>query len=171
MDRTKFPADLVESLRCHDGVSPGHGLFQFPGGDQPLGIDAILRRGRMDQQLWNRLGEDHPDETYWHPEFLMFADSNPPDGLVLDCREGATFGAVGTHLKGGRHELRALAFAGSFPARARGRPRARACDGVVAEVRASRLAGDPALGGRTSATTRPPVTAGGCGNRRRTRRT
>ncbi|WP_406332345.1 hypothetical protein [[Kitasatospora] papulosa] len=72
----KFPADLVESLRCHDGVSPGHGLFQFPGGDQPLGIDAILRRGRMDQQLWNRLGEDHPDETYWHPEFLMFADSN-----------------------------------------------------------------------------------------------
>ncbi|MEU2475420.1 SMI1/KNR4 family protein [[Kitasatospora] papulosa] len=99
--RMKFPADLVESLRCHDGVSPGHGLFQFPGGDQPLGIDAILRRGRMDRQLWNRLGEDHPDETYWHPEFLMFADSNPPDGLVLDCREGATFGAVGTHLKGG----------------------------------------------------------------------
>ncbi|MFF5646778.1 SMI1/KNR4 family protein, partial [[Kitasatospora] papulosa] len=84
--RMKFPADLVESLRCHDGVSPGHGLFQFPGGDLPLGIDAILRRGRMDRQLWNRVGEDHPDETYWHPEFLMFADSNPPDGLVLDCR-------------------------------------------------------------------------------------
>ncbi|MFE9726491.1 SMI1/KNR4 family protein [Streptomyces sp. NPDC005794] len=98
--RLKFPADLVESLRRHDGVSPGHGLFQFPGGDLPLGIDAILRRGRMDQRLWNRAGEDPPDETYWHPKFLMFADHNPPDGLVLDCREGATFGAVGTHVKG-----------------------------------------------------------------------
>ena len=96
----EFPADLVEFLRRHDGVSPGKDLFKFPGGDLPLTIDRILQRGRMHQQLWNRNSEDLPDETYWHPKFLMFADCISPDGLVLDCRAGATFGAVGLHLKG-----------------------------------------------------------------------
>ncbi|MFJ8450365.1 SMI1/KNR4 family protein [[Kitasatospora] papulosa] len=99
--RMKFPADLVESLRRHDGISAGPALLSFPGGDLPLDVDGILRHGRMSQWLWNRHSEDLPDETYWHPKFLMFADRRvTPDGLVLDCREGATFGAVGTHLKG-----------------------------------------------------------------------
>ncbi|MEU3184423.1 SMI1/KNR4 family protein [Streptomyces sp. NPDC006923] len=96
----EFPADLIESLGYHDGVSPGEGLFKAPGGAELLGVDGILRHGRMYQRPWNKDSKDRPDETYWHPKFLMFAENIPPSGLVLDCREGVTFGAVGSHVEG-----------------------------------------------------------------------
>ncbi|AXE81340.1 hypothetical protein C5746_35250 [Streptomyces atratus] len=96
----RFPADLVESLLRHDGVARGDGGFAFPGGEVLMSLEGLLERGRMYKQLW---GRDHEiiESGYWNPEFLMFAERNvTPDGLALDCRSGATFGALGWHFKG-----------------------------------------------------------------------
>jgi cell wall assembly regulator SMI1 len=98
----EFPADLVASLRRHDGATKyERHRFTFAGGDRPLGVEDLLHHGRMFQGLWNE--DDDPDLLdgyYWHPKYLMFADTVSADGLVLDCRPGESFGAVGDHFKG-----------------------------------------------------------------------
>ncbi|MFF5566394.1 DUF6461 domain-containing protein [Streptomyces sp. NPDC012623] len=99
-----FPADLVASLRHHDGVSPessrpsGDGSFKFPGYDL-LTLAAMLSRGRMHHELWGREGEDLPFEGYWHPQYVTLADNCRTDALVVDCRQGDSTGAIGLHLK------------------------------------------------------------------------
>ncbi|MEV4127192.1 SMI1/KNR4 family protein [Nocardia sp. NPDC049707] len=100
----EFPADLVAYLRHHDGVSPGErgfvspkeGGFSFPG-HQPYTLAEILSSGRMHHELWGRHGEDLPFEGYWHQDFVTFARTSSVDALVVDCRRGESFGAVGEH--------------------------------------------------------------------------
>ncbi|MVU80903.1 hypothetical protein GPX89_27095 [Nocardia sp. ET3-3] len=100
----EFPADLVAYLRHHDGVSPGErgvvspeeGGFSLPG-YQPYTLAEILSSGRMHHDLWGRHGENLPFEGYWHQDFVTFARTSSPDALVVDCRRGASFGAVGQY--------------------------------------------------------------------------
>ncbi|MGW2257384.1 DUF6461 domain-containing protein [Streptomyces sp. NPDC001780] len=97
------PADLVRSLLRHDGVTrESAGAFLIPSGDLLLGVDRLLETGRMHKELWGEEGsQEIPDEDYWHPEFLMFTRRVTADGLVLDCRRGPRFGAVGLFFNSG----------------------------------------------------------------------
>ncbi|MFF3227221.1 SMI1/KNR4 family protein [Nocardia suismassiliense] len=92
----EFPADLVAYLRHHDGVTLGEGSFSFPG-HRPNTLAEILSSGRMHHELWGRHGENLPFEDYWHQDFVTFARTSSVDALVVDCRRGETFGAVGEH--------------------------------------------------------------------------
>lgn len=76
----EFPADLVAYLRHHDGVSSGEGSFGFPG-YRPYTLAEILSSGRM-------------------MDFISFARNVSVDTLVVDCRRGESFGAVGSQLEG-----------------------------------------------------------------------
>ncbi|MFF3228017.1 SMI1/KNR4 family protein [Nocardia suismassiliense] len=98
----EFPADLVAYLRHHDGVSPGErgfvspeeGGFSFPG-FEPYTLAQILSSGRSQQESWARYEGDPLMEGFWHHEFVPFARNYSADGLVVDCRQGESFGAVG----------------------------------------------------------------------------
>ncbi|MEV0540941.1 SMI1/KNR4 family protein [Nocardia salmonicida] len=94
----EFPADLVAYLRHHDGVSPGEGSFSFPG-HQPYTLAEILASSRIHHELWGSHGEDLPFEGYWHQDFVTFARTSSADALVVDCRRGESFGAVGQHVE------------------------------------------------------------------------
>lgn len=108
----EFPADLVAYLRHHDGVSPGkrgyvspeEGGFSFPG-FEPYTLAQIVSSGLSKQETWARYAEDGVVEGpegllegpggYWHRDFLAFARNISADALVVDCRPGESFGAVG----------------------------------------------------------------------------
>ncbi|MEU8901338.1 SMI1/KNR4 family protein [Nocardia sp. NPDC048505] len=92
----EFPADLVTYLRHHDGVTPGEGSFSFPG-HQPYALAEILSSSRMHHELWGRHGENLPFEDYWHQDFVTIARTSSVDAVVVDCRRGETFGAVGEY--------------------------------------------------------------------------
>ncbi|WP_378741410.1 SMI1/KNR4 family protein [Nocardia brasiliensis] len=103
----EFPADLVAYLRHHDGVSPGErglvvpeeGGFCFPG-FEPYTLAQILSSGRSRQQWWAGNEEDPYLEGSWHHDFVPFARNISADGLVVDCRRGESFGAVGQDNEG-----------------------------------------------------------------------
>ncbi|MEO3742597.1 DUF6461 domain-containing protein [Plantactinospora sp. B5E13] len=104
-----FPEDLVASLARHDGADDGPGAFTLGGSYQLMRVEEIPRRWRT---TTDALGmstvddEDHHDEDdgllgwYWHPQWVPFGKTNSVDMLVVDCRPGVTYGAVGVHLKG-----------------------------------------------------------------------
>lgn len=105
----EFPADLVAYLRHHDGVSPGErgfvspeeGGFSFPG-FEPYTLAQILSSGRSHQESWAEHEGDPYLEGFWHHDFVPFARNYSADGLVVDCRRGESFGAVGhQHEAGG----------------------------------------------------------------------
>ncbi|WP_222595212.1 SMI1/KNR4 family protein [Nocardia ninae] len=98
----EFPTDLIAYLRHHDGVSPGsrgyvspeEGGFSFPG-FEPYTLAQILSSGRSQQESWARYEDDPVMEGFWHHDFVPFARDISADGLVVDCRRGESFGAVG----------------------------------------------------------------------------
>ncbi|MFI6047316.1 SMI1/KNR4 family protein [Nocardia sp. NPDC051321] len=98
----EFPADLVAYLRHHDGVSPGQlgyvapeeGGFSFPG-FEPCTLAQILSSGRSHQESWATHEDDPYLVGFWHHDFVRFARNVSADGLVVDCRQGESFGAVG----------------------------------------------------------------------------
>ncbi|MGI5145726.1 DUF6461 domain-containing protein [Plantactinospora sp. CA-294935] len=97
-----FPADLSASLARHDGCADGAGTLELAGSYQPMSVEQIVRRWRSTEEgLREFMTDDTMRGHYWHPEWVPFARTNSVDMLVLDCRPGGSYGAVGTHLKGG----------------------------------------------------------------------
>ncbi|MER5945891.1 DUF6461 domain-containing protein [Streptomyces sp. NPDC001904] len=100
----RLPADFVAVLTRHDGVASGQGAFTFPGDGAPLSLAELLDGARMHLDLWDDGSEDGEDGLldgdYWHRRYVMFTGGNTADGLVLDCRPGDTFGAVGDFFNG-----------------------------------------------------------------------
>ncbi len=101
----EFPTELIAYLRHHDGVSPGkrgyvapeEGGFSFPG-FEPYTLAEILSAGLSKRESWASYAEDELLEGpggYWHRDFLAFARDISADALVVDCRPGESFGAVG----------------------------------------------------------------------------
>lgn len=90
----EFPADLIAYLRHHDGATPGEGSFSLPG-HQPYSLAEILSVGRQRREQWGRHSENLPFDDYWHHDFVTFARTVSADALVVDCRRGESFGAVG----------------------------------------------------------------------------
>ncbi|WP_353941636.1 SMI1/KNR4 family protein [Streptomyces sp. HUAS MG91] len=100
----RLPDDFVAVLTRHDGVGSRQDAFTFPGGGAPLSLAELLDGARMNLDLWDDGSEDGEDGLldgdYWHRRYVMFTGGNTPDGLVLDCRPGDTFGAVGYFFNG-----------------------------------------------------------------------
>ncbi|MFD2421452.1 SMI1/KNR4 family protein [Amycolatopsis pigmentata] len=98
----KFPADLVESLLCHDGQPRYCG--DFPG--YPLlPLEDIVSTRQMLMEVAasvdeddEGIGRDDADDWWWHEQWLPIADL---DGSVqlLDCRPGPGYGRLGSRPK------------------------------------------------------------------------
>ncbi|MFF3944151.1 SMI1/KNR4 family protein [Streptomyces sp. NPDC001902] len=97
-----FPPDLVATLRRHDGADED---FLLPTHDGLLGTHGCEERsGFLRGMLAEVLDEDElaeNDGAYWHHRFVQFASyAITADGLTVDCRPGASFGAVGRFFDG-----------------------------------------------------------------------
>lgn len=102
-----FPAELVESLRRHDGLTAWDNLFP---GQPPLSVRRIVEHYEMCLEISDDLGEDPDDlddgeEPWWHELWLPFAEIDG-DSQIFDLRPGPGFGRLGVaaHDNGGRFE-------------------------------------------------------------------
>ncbi|MGI5145341.1 SMI1/KNR4 family protein [Plantactinospora sp. CA-294935] len=82
-----FPADLVASLRRHDGADN----FDLPPFYRPLRLDQIA----TDWAVNCRVRADvSMDDHWWHPSFVPFASAGDGGSLLVDQRPGG-HGRVG----------------------------------------------------------------------------
>ncbi|MFD9891711.1 SMI1/KNR4 family protein [Amycolatopsis sp. NPDC059027] len=91
-----FPAELVASLRRHSGFEQiGSGTFTFPPFYAPSSIDEIARNAKT---LCTVLAEPVVDSgvgSWWHGQWLPFAEDGGGNSLFLDQRGHA--GRLGEH--------------------------------------------------------------------------
>ncbi|MER7760616.1 SMI1/KNR4 family protein [Streptomyces sp. NPDC097619] len=99
---TALPAELAESLSCHDGANTWSTLLPE---QSPLPLDALVDRRRLcaeiaaeNDGLTVRPWEDEP---WWHPLWIPGAEG--PDGgvQVIDRRPGPDRGRLGWAGHGG----------------------------------------------------------------------
>ncbi|MEE6259507.1 DUF6461 domain-containing protein [Plantactinospora sonchi] len=104
-----FPDALLASLARHDGTDDGPDAFTLAGRYQLMRVEEIPDRWRMTTDaldLSSDADAEREDEDngllgwYWHPRWVPFGKTNSVDMLVVDCRPGESYGAVGIHLKG-----------------------------------------------------------------------
>ncbi|MFI8326800.1 SMI1/KNR4 family protein [Streptomyces sp. NPDC085529] len=97
-----LPGDLVESLRCHDGVSA---WAAFLPEQSPLSVSGIVDRWqiRMDVAAENDGLTRRPwdDEPWWHPLWIPWAESADGGAQVIDRRPGPDAGRLGWAGHGG----------------------------------------------------------------------
>jgi cell wall assembly regulator SMI1 len=88
-----FPADLVASLRRHDGVGDPGKAFAFAPFYDPMPVGRI---GDEWQMLCSVLADlsGGVDSSWWHKGFVPFADSGDGGNLLADQRPGG-HGRVG----------------------------------------------------------------------------
>lgn len=85
-----FPADLVASLRRHDGASAIDG-FDLPPFYRLLNLDEM----RLDWETsCEVLAADAPEDDWWHRAFVPFASAGDGGCLLVDQRPGG-HGRVG----------------------------------------------------------------------------
>ncbi|MFD9516254.1 DUF4259 domain-containing protein [Streptomyces sp. NPDC059979] len=93
----RFPADLLESLACHNGITAWDNLVP---GRPPLSVAGILGHWRMCVEI---AGDDpdltetseRADEPWWHPQWIPWAQSDG-DSDIIDMREGPGQGRLGS---------------------------------------------------------------------------
>lgn len=96
-----FPAELVESLLCHDGCSSTWPFFEVPGGYRPMSAAEIVEGWRITREALTGVDPDGDlVGSYWHPQWVPFATTISASEMVLGCRPGDTHGAVGEMVKG-----------------------------------------------------------------------
>jgi cell wall assembly regulator SMI1 len=110
----EFPADLVGSLRCHDGQDDGVWTPVLPV-KPPL--DAASIAG--DWESWMRIANlytdrfeaqhDEDSEPSWHPLWIPFASSES-DTQMIDLRPGPGYGRLGM-----RYHDDSADFSGGWP--------------------------------------------------------
>ncbi|WP_306439608.1 DUF4259 domain-containing protein [Streptomyces sp. BR123] len=91
----RFPADLLESLSCHNGIAEWARLLPD---EPPMSVAGILGHWQMCVEF----AEDDPDfaepddgqEPWWHPQWIPWAQSHG-DSQVIDMREGPGQGRLG----------------------------------------------------------------------------
>jgi cell wall assembly regulator SMI1 len=109
-----FPADLVASLRRHDGARTTnlYTVFQLPPMYGLMSLDDLRRDWRTRCGIIERAG-DQPG-WWWHAKFVPFAQDFGGDVLVVDQRPegGGRFGLHshedGMHFEGERDSLVSL---------------------------------------------------------------
>lgn len=104
----RLPAELVASLRRHDGVS-GRDLrteFRFPLGMSPLSTKNIAGEARLMCDVLESLGDDGAVEAWWHGRFVPVATDYGGELLFLDgARLGRHYEADDVTFDGGYAEL------------------------------------------------------------------
>ncbi|MFD8019543.1 SMI1/KNR4 family protein [Streptomyces lavendulae] len=93
----RFPADLVDSLLCHDGLLEWGNVLP---GEPPQPLALIVDHWRMCEEI---AGDDkdlreasYPsDEPWWHVRWIPWAHGDG-DAQVIDMREGPEQGRLGT---------------------------------------------------------------------------
>ena len=97
-----FHQDLVESLRCHDGVSGWASLLPE---ESPLGAAGIAERWRVSVESAsdNDGFVTHPwdDEPWWHRLWVPWGESADGNVHVIDQRPGPGYGRLGWAGHGG----------------------------------------------------------------------
>ncbi|NBE53680.1 SMI1/KNR4 family protein [Streptomyces boluensis] len=95
----RFPPDLLESLACHNGLTGATGTVGPLPGKPPLTVEQIVARwrGRMELLTFMAAREHAGDDEApdWHAQWIPWAESDG-DAQVIDARDGATQGWVGT---------------------------------------------------------------------------
>ncbi|MFJ3913674.1 DUF4259 domain-containing protein [Streptomyces vinaceus] len=92
----RFPADLLHSLACHDGLTEWANVFP----DQPpVSVAGILDHWQMCVEIAGDASdpsEPHGDEEpWWHPQWIPWAQSDG-DAQIIDMREGPGQGRLGS---------------------------------------------------------------------------
>ncbi|AVT30417.1 hypothetical protein C6361_13955 [Plantactinospora sp. BC1] len=82
-----FPADLVASLRRHDGAND----FDLPPFYRPLSLDQIAADWAVNCKVRSDMSMD---DDWWHPSFVPFASAGDGGSLLVDQRPGG-HGRVG----------------------------------------------------------------------------
>ncbi|MET9687334.1 SMI1/KNR4 family protein [Streptomyces sp. NPDC006514] len=93
----RFPADLTDSLLCHDGLLNWDTVLPGP---PPQSVAQIVDHWRMCVEI---AGDDKDlcepfrpgAEPWWHPRWIPWAQSDG-DAQVIDMREGPQQGRLGT---------------------------------------------------------------------------
>ncbi|WP_314247408.1 SMI1/KNR4 family protein [Streptomyces kutzneri] len=93
----RFPADLVDSLLCHDGLLTWGNLLP---GEPPQPVALIVDHWRMCEEIAGddkdlRESSGPSDEPWWHVRWIPWAHSDG-DAQVIDMREGPEQGRLGT---------------------------------------------------------------------------
>jgi cell wall assembly regulator SMI1 len=97
-----LPDELTRLLLVTDGVAdsctdgtylPGSAFM--PGGYRLLSSTEIASRTLSLREVLRDLDEDIAEGTWWHPEWVLFAQHAAGDGLAVDQRQGPGQGAVG----------------------------------------------------------------------------
>jgi cell wall assembly regulator SMI1/dethiobiotin synthetase len=88
-----FPADLVASLRRHDGVGDRRTAFAFPPFYDPMPVGRIAGEWQMLCSVLADLSGG-PDSSWWDKDFVPFASSGDGGNLLADQRPGS-HGRVG----------------------------------------------------------------------------
>jgi cell wall assembly regulator SMI1 len=82
-----FPADLVASLRRHDGVTTGESAFSLPFFYDPAPVAEIVSTWQsLCSVVSDVFGEDGSD--WWDKGFVPFASSLDGGNLLVDVRPG-----------------------------------------------------------------------------------
>ncbi|MGW9282980.1 SMI1/KNR4 family protein [Streptomyces diastaticus] len=93
----RFPADLLASLACHDGLR--HWANCLPV-RPPLPVSEIVGHWRMCVEIdeANRADgegrEPEDEEPWWHPQWVPWAQSDG-DAQIIDMRPGPDQGRLG----------------------------------------------------------------------------
>lgn len=91
-----FPAELVASLRRHNGAVGGAEVFRFSSHDRLLPVSEIVQETRFMRHLADGLDEEEA-AYYWTDAYVKFGSfESTADGLTIDCgRELGAYGAIG----------------------------------------------------------------------------
>ncbi|GIG67132.1 SMI1/KNR4 family protein [Phytomonospora endophytica] len=87
----EFPAEIRESLRCHDGLSSWGNIFPR---QPPLSAAGIAHHWQMCMDI-KEDDEDGDEEPWWHPLWIPWAESDG-DSQVIDLRPGPDHGKLGS---------------------------------------------------------------------------
>ncbi len=99
-----FPADLVTSLRRHDGLLTWANILPSAS---PLPVAKIAENWRMCMEIAEEPGPPNSSgEPWWHPLWIPWAMTAGGDFQVLDVRPGPSPGRLGwaVHDDGGQFE-------------------------------------------------------------------
>ena len=96
-----FPDDLAASLARHDGTVPGApGRFSLGAAEHLSALETMVQRTESILRALRNIEGDLLGGHYWHRQFVQVTDSSNADALVVDCRPGAAFGAIGSFFNG-----------------------------------------------------------------------
>ncbi len=93
----RFPDELTESLKCHDGAIDWMSLF--PEQQSPLSAAGIARQWQIHMETASDsdgfVRRPWDDEPWWHPRWIPWAETADGVTHIIDLRPGPDCGRLG----------------------------------------------------------------------------